>query len=159
MATAEAQREVDTWLAPMWWELENEIWDKGPEDFDDRYDRDSLDVLEEFLLRRIPVGAAANGPDYIDYMDWAARYFGETLVENFEGCSWEPGKGRYSGLPVIAVPDGTGLQESPLSRLNIALERRTGHELTRAYDAIAAAVPVRTTELPPLEARYVHLGD
>ncbi|MFD0630360.1 hypothetical protein ACFQ9X_00545 [Catenulispora yoronensis] len=59
---------------------------------------------------------------------------------------------------MIGVPDGTGLQESPLSRLNIALERRTGHELTRAYDAVAAAVPARTTELPPLEERYADLG-
>lgn len=158
MATAEAQQKVDTWLAPMWWELVNEIWDNAPEDFDDYYDRDSLDVLEAFLLENIPPGAASSDPDYIGYLDWAARYFGETLVENFEGCEWVPGEGRYADLPAIAVPDGTGLQESPLSRINIALERRTGHELTRAYDAIAAAVPARTTELPPLEERYIHLG-
>ncbi|GAA2024738.1 hypothetical protein GCM10009839_23290 [Catenulispora yoronensis] len=158
MATAEARQEVETWLGAMWFELVNEVWDKGPEDFDDTYERDSLDVLEAFLLQAIPDPALAAKPDYIDHLDWAARYFGETLVERFEGCAWQPGEGRYAGLPVIGVPDGTGLQESPLSRLNIALERRTGHELTRAYDAVAAAVPARTTELPPLEERYADLG-
>jgi len=154
MASAGAQQKVDTWLGAMWFQLVVECLD----DFDDHYDRASLKVLEEILLEEIPSSSAAREPDTIDYLDFATRYYGETLIECFEGCFWQPGEGRYAGLPVVAVPDGTGLRESPFSRIDIALDRRTGYELIRAYDAVAVGVPARTTELPPLEERYAHLG-
>jgi hypothetical protein len=93
----------------------------------------SLDVLEDWLLRRYPSIDSARPATEAKVLDGAARYFGEVFrVVTKSRWSLQLGdpKTLYFGKPVLVDGKLGSLPECPLSVVTASLDRRTGKYLS-----------------------------
>jgi hypothetical protein len=94
-------------------------------------DEHSLDLLEEFLLKRYKKSDQALRLDQRGILDAAARHIGLVMVLNIEGAIWtidlENPDNAYYRLPILRFADGD--EECPLTMATAALDRRLGDYL------------------------------
>ncbi|MFD0630359.1 hypothetical protein ACFQ9X_00540 [Catenulispora yoronensis] len=153
MTQADVARDLDAWLQDMGEALTEGLRRELP-GFAANADRASLAALETILLERLPDKFSAEDRDAQRLVDIAARYVGETLIWNFQGCFWREGYGTFEGVPVLAIPDGIFQPTCPEQLIDVIVRRRDGEVLTDLYDGVAELVPGRTTPLDSVEDRY-----
>jgi hypothetical protein len=94
-------------------------------------DEHSLDLLEQFLLRRYNTPDEALRLTDRAVLDAAARHIGLVMVLNVAGARWDidlnDEDNVYYRLPIIRFSDDA--EECPLAMVTAAIDRRTGEEL------------------------------
>ena len=92
-------------------------------------DEASLDILEDFLLKRFKSPDDALRLGEREVLDAAARHIGLVMVLSIDGSKWaidlDDADSVYYRLPVIRMRDG--VEECPLSLATASLDRRIGH--------------------------------
>lgn len=153
MTQADVERDLDAWLQGMDEALSAGLHRELP-GFAADGRRDSLGVLETTLLERLPDKFSTEDRDQQGLVDVAARYIGETLIWNFEGCYWRAGFGSFEGVPTVAIPDGIYEPTCPEQLVELIARKRTGGVLLDLFDGVAELVPHRLEPLPGLDVRY-----
>ncbi|NUP49600.1 MAG: hypothetical protein HOW97_20160 [Catenulispora sp.] len=153
MTEAAVERDLDAWLQGMAEAMSAGLRRELPE-FAANGRRDSLAALETILLERLPDKYSAEDRDAQTLIDLAARYIGETLIFNFQGCYWRAGYSGFEGVPIVSVPDGIYRPPCPEQLVDVVVRKRTGGVLTDVFDGIAELVPDRSEPLEGLDDRY-----
>jgi hypothetical protein len=153
MTQADVERDLDAWLRGMAEAMSEGLRRELP-GFAADGRRDSLAVLETTLLERLPDKYSAEDRDAQALIDVAARYIGETLIWNFEGCYWRAGFGTFAGVPIVAIPDGIYQPTCPEQLVDRVVRKRNGAVLTDVFDGVAELVPGRGEPLESLDDRY-----
>ncbi|NUR64023.1 MAG: hypothetical protein HOV87_36000 [Catenulispora sp.] len=153
MTQADVERDLDAWLQGMAEAMSAGLRRELP-DFAADGRRDSLAALETTLLERLPDKYSTEDRDVQSLIDIAARYIGETLIWNFQGCYWRAGFGTFEGVPTVAIPDGVYAPTCPEQLVDLIVRKRTGTVLTDVFDGIAELVPGRSEPLEGLDDRY-----
>ena len=102
---------------------------------------ESLDELEEFLLRRYDSPGQALTLNERSVLDAAARQLGLVIILGIDDTAWDidltDPDDAYYRLPIVVIDDGP--VECPLSLVTAALDRRTGDYLRKVVQNLADA--------------------
>lgn len=94
---------------------------------------DSLDTLEEWILKNYPSTEAMLKGDNGTIVDGAGRYVGEVLRRSLGGfwdIELDNKKDVFFELPILAGFEGASTPLSPLSLVTASADRRTGNFLS-----------------------------
>jgi hypothetical protein len=126
-----SERHFEAWLANMD-EALREFTDSFPVEIRDKldYSIESIDVLEQWLMRRYNTNKEAIGDVDSTALDRVARYVGETIRRS-TGSQWvidlKDDSKVFFGVPFLTGGTVSGERICPLALTTASLDRRTGH--------------------------------
>lgn len=130
---AERRKEFEGWLAQMEEQLAhflNSFEDSVKEKLD--FTPESFDVLEAMLLTTFSNSFQLNSPQVNNFVDYLARYIGETIVRNIN-AKWElelsDPKDELYGMPIIVDSEGNEFIACPHALPTATVNRKTQHFL------------------------------